>query len=305
MAKTAISSAMGVGKSRKATELRRSWPGGSSALLVDPLGFDAGDSNLYRYVNNAPSNSADPSGLQPDPLDLGGLKRFLKEQEDFLRDFPDHLRDHPFEIPLGDFGAKATSTLTYVARGDQLKWSYKELPGGTDEKTKMIQVLVSVTPRSFSADFESIPLVERHVFSSGSIWFDSEKNWGLKLKTTYNFDAAAGDVNFEVSPGGILACAKFAANLDATHVVKADFKYDVLERKLFATFTGEVPLTEFGTVLRAGGEIQGNRVKFFGAVQSRGFEFGLDGNIRDLHDYTVGAYGKWRFGLPGPLHPDQ
>jgi hypothetical protein len=35
-----------------------------SALLVDPLGFDAGDSNLYRYVNNAPTNATDPSGLQ-------------------------------------------------------------------------------------------------------------------------------------------------------------------------------------------------------------------------------------------------
>lgn len=28
------------------------------------LGFDAGDSNLYRYVNNAPTNATDPSGQQ-------------------------------------------------------------------------------------------------------------------------------------------------------------------------------------------------------------------------------------------------
>lgn len=28
----------------------------------DPLGFDAGDSNLYRYVGNAPTNATDPSG---------------------------------------------------------------------------------------------------------------------------------------------------------------------------------------------------------------------------------------------------
>lgn len=35
----------------------------ASALLVDPLGFDAGDSNLYRYVNNAPTNATDPSGM--------------------------------------------------------------------------------------------------------------------------------------------------------------------------------------------------------------------------------------------------
>jgi RHS repeat-associated protein len=30
----------------------------------DPLGFDAGDSNLYRYANNAPTNGTDPSGLR-------------------------------------------------------------------------------------------------------------------------------------------------------------------------------------------------------------------------------------------------
>jgi RHS repeat-associated protein len=31
-------------------------------ISQDPLGFDAGDSNLYRYVNNRPSSSGDPSG---------------------------------------------------------------------------------------------------------------------------------------------------------------------------------------------------------------------------------------------------
>ncbi len=31
----------------------------------DPSGFSAGDSNLYRYVGNAPTQWADPSGLQP------------------------------------------------------------------------------------------------------------------------------------------------------------------------------------------------------------------------------------------------
>jgi hypothetical protein len=67
MAKTAISSAMGVGKSRKASELRRKLLGGPSALLVDPLGFDAGDSNLYRYVNNGPTAGADPNGLEFGP----------------------------------------------------------------------------------------------------------------------------------------------------------------------------------------------------------------------------------------------
>lgn len=30
----------------------------------DPLGFEAGDTNLYRYVGNSPTNATDPSGLK-------------------------------------------------------------------------------------------------------------------------------------------------------------------------------------------------------------------------------------------------
>jgi RHS repeat-associated protein len=33
-------------------------------ISQDPLGFDAGDSNLYRYVNNGPTGVTDPSGLE-------------------------------------------------------------------------------------------------------------------------------------------------------------------------------------------------------------------------------------------------
>src|SRR5262245_14130258 len=29
----------------------------------DPLDFDAGDPNLYRYVGNSPTNATDPSGM--------------------------------------------------------------------------------------------------------------------------------------------------------------------------------------------------------------------------------------------------
>ena len=44
----------------------------ASALLDDPLGFDAGDSNLYRYVNNAPTNHTDPSGEAMSPTSRQG-----------------------------------------------------------------------------------------------------------------------------------------------------------------------------------------------------------------------------------------
>jgi RHS repeat-associated protein len=39
-------------------------------ISQDPLGFDAGDSNLYRYVNNAPTNETDPSGEIANPPEI-------------------------------------------------------------------------------------------------------------------------------------------------------------------------------------------------------------------------------------------
>lgn len=33
-------------------------------LSVDPIGFSAGDPNLYRYVQNSPTNATDPTGLE-------------------------------------------------------------------------------------------------------------------------------------------------------------------------------------------------------------------------------------------------
>jgi RHS repeat-associated protein len=37
----------------------------------DPMGYAAGDANLYRYVGNNPVNGVDPSGLQEDQADQG------------------------------------------------------------------------------------------------------------------------------------------------------------------------------------------------------------------------------------------
>jgi RHS repeat-associated protein len=36
-------------------------------LSEDPIGFSAGDANLYRYVGNGPVNATDPDGLTPKP----------------------------------------------------------------------------------------------------------------------------------------------------------------------------------------------------------------------------------------------
>jgi RHS repeat-associated protein len=36
-------------------------------LNVEPVGHEAGDTNLYRYVGNAPLNSTDPFTASADP----------------------------------------------------------------------------------------------------------------------------------------------------------------------------------------------------------------------------------------------
>jgi RHS repeat-associated protein len=51
-------------------------------ISQDPLGFDAGDSNLYRYVNNRPLVSRDPSGFEPVTIDMQSKEAWLKEEGD-------------------------------------------------------------------------------------------------------------------------------------------------------------------------------------------------------------------------------
>jgi hypothetical protein len=48
----------------------------------DPIGFDAGDSNLDRYVGNSPTNYTDPTGLDPDPASIA---RQWKEVEPLIK----------------------------------------------------------------------------------------------------------------------------------------------------------------------------------------------------------------------------
>src|SRR5438046_4435459 len=50
-------------------------------ISQDPLGFDAGDSNLYRYVTNDPTTHSDPSGQEV----LGGWSA-IHDLQTWLKD---------------------------------------------------------------------------------------------------------------------------------------------------------------------------------------------------------------------------
>jgi RHS repeat-associated protein len=66
-------------------------------LSRDPLGFDAGDVNLYRYVGNSPTELTDPSGLEPpEPFS----SRWLEPPEPFSSRWWDRVRSgRAYQLP--------------------------------------------------------------------------------------------------------------------------------------------------------------------------------------------------------------
>jgi len=97
-------------------------PGIGRWLQQDPIGFRAGDANLYRYVGNKPTNMTDPSGLAGwgrnahcYPLHLGGSG---SQPVIEVATEADHLAMHRFlarfgfGIRSGDVGRAAWARLT-------------------------------------------------------------------------------------------------------------------------------------------------------------------------------------------------
>jgi RHS repeat-associated protein len=74
-------------------------------MSEDPLGYAAGDANLYRYVGNNPVNDSDPSGLK---CDVGSSKE-LKALKDEVPDFKEFW--HPKESQ-GNFFSNWLSNAT-------------------------------------------------------------------------------------------------------------------------------------------------------------------------------------------------
>jgi uncharacterized protein RhaS with RHS repeats len=61
-------------------------------LSEDPIGFEAGDGNLSRYVGNIPTLKVDPSGLAAEEKQAGEASGRAKELEKILPNFIDKLK---------------------------------------------------------------------------------------------------------------------------------------------------------------------------------------------------------------------
>lgn len=65
---------------------------------LQPLGFRAGDENLYRYVGNSPTNAVDPWGLEAEKI-VGKVTEILPEKKPKpLKDLIDKIPEAP-ELP--------------------------------------------------------------------------------------------------------------------------------------------------------------------------------------------------------------
>ena len=64
-------------------------------LTKDPKSFDAGDTNLYRFVGNHPSYATDPSGLEEFSASrLNELERLIEITTEEMVVLKRYLRDH-------------------------------------------------------------------------------------------------------------------------------------------------------------------------------------------------------------------
>jgi hypothetical protein len=191
MVKTALSSAMGVGKSRKASELRRKLLGGPSALLVDPLGFDAGDSNLYRYVSNEPNNNVDPLGNQQLSPEIMGANFGAGKQAKFYAPMP---LGAPFRVtiqPEESFDAKQVLALKNATREAifEIQKAYVVLKSDV-----LFKRFIKKNEDKLAWKFKTDPVkVLEEVIDNRKLWtdrFGTVVNWAFHSKENLKFMVA-------------------------------------------------------------------------------------------------------------------
>jgi hypothetical protein len=105
-------------------------------ISQDPIGFAAGDANLYRYVGNQPTTKTDPSGLQPPNLTPEEINEIINAR-------PIRPRSIIGGVPAGASGP--SQLRIEQARLDQLNYALKEL-----ESILKSQVANNCLPKEYS-----------------------------------------------------------------------------------------------------------------------------------------------------------
>ncbi|MBX9624542.1 MAG: hypothetical protein K2X82_12105 [Gemmataceae bacterium] len=73
-------------------------------VTPDPIGYAAGDDNLYRFVENNAVNLTDPSGLAPNQAGAASPADFLEQLRKRLREKGRRDRDGSYHMPKDSLG---------------------------------------------------------------------------------------------------------------------------------------------------------------------------------------------------------
>ena len=109
-------------------------PATGQFISADPIGFEAGDGNLYRYVGNGPIDGTDPSGKE-DPLlywNEDYLRTDQPESDEEQRDSAELLYE-PSRILIGDF---------YLAEDREIVAWYNEVRTRDLTNDQMVAILI-------------------------------------------------------------------------------------------------------------------------------------------------------------------
>jgi RHS repeat-associated protein len=147
-------------------------------MQSDPLGFGAGDMNLFRYCGNDPVNGSDPFGLQDPDMNGQGGEITLAPIDVHTTELPppDPFAHESLELfrrsdPLGDFN-------TPVFRDDQ----------------GLLDSNLAVPPPPSSVDASEVRMIDQEDSFSPSQW--SNQSYNLQWSLTHNGNVvSAGTVN--------------------------------------------------------------------------------------------------------------
>jgi len=227
-------------------------------MSQDPIGFDAGDGNLYRYVSNDPLRSVDPSGLNP----LAPLVPYI----------PSFFRAASAGIGIGG------NVMTYYGAATQASpartMDYTPWYRVSDSPELNKETITNVArgwARERQTTLNRITRVDLYLeislFEDDSIWNDSIITFENQL-SVYDFQAWSGRTEFQTA---------FRFKLDETW-------FDTTVNAEFIDGTVGKAVADCGSVVEIWGSVKMfAEISYTARSKSPGFDF--DGPFGPNHPY--------------------
>jgi uncharacterized protein RhaS with RHS repeats len=193
-------------------------------ISQDPLGFDAGDSNLYRYSKNSPTLASDPSGFTT-TVSRATFRDLLDELSPIQQGVWEVKFKSTLDVDVKDKKVQGLSDKTYIEKlpSGKISSSGAFFTKFTSDKCKTESFVQIYTQEDFTYDamgkesaeikeqrIESlknnngVSVVDLHLLSRPSGGQGADPTKISKFKTEYFFGVAPGKINGK-DPGGTVS----------------------------------------------------------------------------------------------------